>query len=488
MAEVDDLNSSVAGQKGVVRRTLSRRHFLALLSGGVLYAAAGCPAPATPPAPAGSPAAGQPTVPAQAGSPTAAAQTAPTVAGAGGTSLRIVTFPGPNTHTDFVVRQLAEFVESQGGTLDTILVPFAELQNKVTSTIIAQDTSVDLFYVDAGFFPMVVGGLQPLNSFIERDGIDLSVVGEQLVNLYSKDGERYVLPVESDSPFLVYRSDLYDNPDEQAAYQDETGQELRPPTTFDELVATSQFWTRRQGEPLAGQPVAQDFYGCALSGRTYISTTRMWEIFLHGYGGQILGEDLHPQLTSEAAQQALQLYTDLELRYQVTPPGMTTIDAPGQGVLLNQGRAAQAVTYPSGIPSNPLPGITFDAVPFYEATEKAWGVGISRASRNMDFAWEAMKSMWTREKQLEFGRLGAEPTWNEVLEDEELVAQRPLLRALVEVHRRSRPQVQIPEIGFIWNLSAQPIADVVANNMSVADALQKTHTQIENLLSQAGYF
>ena len=43
---------------------------------------------------------------------------------------------------------------------------------------------------------------------------------------------------------------------------------------------------------MAGQPVAQDFYGCALSGRTYISTTRMWEMFLHGYGGQILADDL----------------------------------------------------------------------------------------------------------------------------------------------------------------------------------------------------
>ncbi|MHB1004997.1 MAG: extracellular solute-binding protein [Chloroflexota bacterium] len=456
-------------RNGLLAQRLTRRRVMALACVGTMAALAGCQA--TPSA-----------------SPTAGQKTGAATVSAGGKALRMVSFPGPNTHTDFVVRQLTEYLQSKGATLNTILVPFAELQNKVTATIIAQDSSVDLFYVDSGFFPMVAGGLEPLKKYIDRDKIDLKVVGDQLVNLYSKDGQPYAFPVESDTSFLLYRSDLYSNPEEQAAYKSQTGKDLKPPTTFDDLVSTSQFWTRKQGQKLAGQPVEQDFYGCSLSGRTYISTTRQWEMFLFGYGGRLLDEKLHPQLTSEAAQKALQLYTDLELKYKVTPPGITTVDAPGVGVLLNQGRTAQSPIYPSGIPSNPKPGITFDAVPFYQATEKAWGVGINKASKNIDLAWDAIKSMWTKEKQLQFGQLGAEPTWNDVLADAGLVAKRPLLKALVEVHKNSRPQVQIPEIGYIWNIAAQPIADVSANKVSVPDALKKANDQIENMMKQAGYY
>lgn len=405
-----------------------------------------------------------------------------------GKQLRLLTFTGPGTHPAFTQQILSDWAQAHGATLDTVSVPFGQLPNKIMTTIVAQDSSIDMFYVDSGAFPLIAGGLEPLDPFIERDNPDLSQIGEQLIGLYTKDGQRYSIPHESDTPFLVYRSDLFESPAEQEAFSAASNRELTPPTTFEELREVAQFFTRGAGETLNGEPLANDFYGCALAGRSYISTSRQWEMFLFGYGGTVLDEDLHPVFNNQAGQDATAFYTDMALEWNVTQPSITADGAPEVGVLLNEGRAAMAVIYPSGIPNNPIPGAQFNAVPWYSAIEKAWGIAISRFSQNKDIVWEMIKHLSEAETQLQFGNMGAEPTRSDVLANPELVSQRPLLEALVEVHERSRPQIQIPEISYIWDLESQPIGDVIANGMTVPDALDKTVNQVEDVLSNAGYY
>lgn len=405
-----------------------------------------------------------------------------------GKQLRLLSFTGPGTHPAFTQQILSDWAQTHGATLDVVTVPFGQLPNKIMTTIIAQDSSVDMFYVDSGAFPLVVGGLEPLDSYIERDSPDLSQIGDQLISLYSKDGQRYCIPHESDTPFLVYRTDLFESPIEQEAFRTTANRELTPPTTFEELLEVAQFFTRNSGETLNDAPLENDFYGCALAGRTYISTSRQWEMFLFGHGGTVLDEEFRPVFNGEPGQQATAFYTDMSVRWGVTQPSITSDGAPEVGVLMNEGRAATAVIYPSGIPNNPVPGTLFDAVPWYSAIEKGWGIAINRFSQNKDIVWEMIKHLASAETQLQFGQMGAEPTRSDVLSNPELVSQRPLLNALVEVHQRSLPQIQIPEISYVWDIESQPIGDVIANGMTVPDALNKTVDQIVSTLSDAGYY
>jgi multiple sugar transport system substrate-binding protein len=405
-----------------------------------------------------------------------------------GKHLRLLTFTGPGTHPAFTQEILTAWAQENGATLDSVTVPFGQLSNKIMTTIVAQDSSIDMFYIDSGAFPLIAGGLEPLDPYIERDGLDLSQIGEQLIGLYTLDGQRYCIPHESDTPFLVYRSDLFDSAAEQEAFRAEAGRDLVPPTTFEELLEVAQFFTRSAGETLNEATLENDFYGCALSGRTYISTSRQWEMFLFGFGGTVLDEELRPVFNNEAGHDATAFYTDMALKWGVTQPSIASDGAPEVGVLMNEGRAAMAVIYPSGIPKEPVPGATFNAVPWYSAIEKAWGIAINRYSQNKDIVWEMIKHLSEADTQLQFGQMGAEPTRSDVLANPELVEQRPLLNALVEVHERSRPQTQIPEIGFIWDLESQPIGDIIANGMSVQDALDKTVAQISDVLTNAGYY
>ena len=404
-----------------------------------------------------------------------------------GKSLKLLAFQGPGTHVAFTIQLLTEWVQQNGGKLSTITVPYSALLDKVMATIIAEDASVDAFYLDFGFVPFVQRGLTPLDPFLPEAAEARAHISPTLLELYSVNSEHYCIPHESDTPLLIYRQDLFEAPAEQAAYKQKFGTELRFPQNFDELLQVAQFFYRKKGDTLAGQPTANEFYGIALSGKPYISTSRQWEMFLHGFGGRVLNDKNRPVFNDEAGQKATAFYTDFVTKYQVAPPGTATIDAPGVDTLLNRGAAAMAPIYPSGIPYQAAPGITFGGVPWYSATAKAWGLCAHRASKNLPAVWQAIKFLNERQTQLRFGLMGAEPTRDDVLSDPQLVAKRPLLQAMIEVHRRSRPQPQIPEVAYIWNTESQPISEIIAQHTPVKQALDKTVNEITQYLKQAGY-
>jgi len=60
---------------------------------------------------------------------------------------------------------------------------------------------------------------------------------------------------------LYYRKDLFENPEEKAAFQKKYNRELAPPTTWKEWLQTAEFFTRKQGDTLAGQKLDHPFYG-----------------------------------------------------------------------------------------------------------------------------------------------------------------------------------------------------------------------------------
>lgn len=405
-----------------------------------------------------------------------------------GKHLKLLAFQGPGSHPAFTIQLLTEWAEKNGATLSTVTVPFSALLDKVMATIIAGDASVDAFYLDSGFVPFVQRGLAPIDALLPEMAEARSHISPTLLELYSVKGQHYCVPHESDTPLLIYRQDLFDSDVEKAAYRQKFNKDLSPPETFDDLVQLAQFFFRKSGDKLAGETVSQDFYGIALSGKPYISTSRQWEMFLHGFGGRVLDEKYHPVFNDAAGQKATAFYTDFVTKYNVAPPGTATIDAPGVDTLLNRGAAAMAPIYPSGIPFQPNPGIRFNGVPWYSATEKAWGLCGHRASRNLPVVWEAIKFLNQRETQLQFGMMGAEPTRDDVLTDPTLVEKRPLLKAMVQVHKRSRPQIQIPEISYLWNIETQPISEIIAQHVPVKDALDKTVAEITNYMKQAGYY
>ena len=409
----------------------------------------------------------------------------------GAKTLGFVTFPGPGTHAEFTQRLVEEWAKQNGHVIRSQVVPFVQLRDKIMVTMIARDPSVDFYYVDSGPYPLFAHGLAPLNDFIVRDKLDLSAIAKPLLDVFTVEGKSHSIPHESDTSLLVYRDELFSDATERRNFRQKYGRDLTPPKTFDEMMQVAEFFTRKKGEPLAGKPLEDSLYGVALSGRTYISTTRLFQMFLHGAGARTFDGNLCPAFNGEGAQKALQFFVDL-VNKGFAVPGVMTTGTPEIVVLMNEGRAAMSATYPTGIGIGSRPGFRYKSAPWYPATTKAWGLAIAEHSKNKEEVWSLIKFMIQKDTQMRFGLksagLGAEPTRSDVLRDPKLLAERPTLAAMAETHERSIPQTNIPEMAYVWDIQAEPIADVLVNKMPVKAALDKAVGKTYKLLQDAGYY
>ena len=136
-------------------------------------------------------------------------------------------------------------------------------------------------------------------------------------------------------PFFTYqqalwlRQDVYDDPTEQANFLAECGYELAPPTTYDELYAQEEFFTREKGELLKGEPLEWDLYGCAIGGRVEINDDTSADIW--GRGGHWFdiirdeqGNAIEYVVTKENKEVIGEALTSMKKQFQWASPGCLT--------------------------------------------------------------------------------------------------------------------------------------------------------------------
>jgi ABC-type sugar transport system, periplasmic component len=108
---------------------------------------------------------------------------------------------------------------------------------------------------------------------------------------------------------LMYRADLFENAEEQAAFQAQYGRELRPRETWDEWLEVAEFFTRPAGATLAGETLTQPFYGTAEFGRRGFSYA--WYLNRAASNGVTLfDEQMNTDINSPQAVAALQNMID----------------------------------------------------------------------------------------------------------------------------------------------------------------------------------
>jgi len=72
------------------------------------------------------------------------------------------------------------------------------------------------------------------------------------------------IPYYTYTMMTIYRQDLLEDPTEKANFKKKYGYELAPVETWEQVRDQSEFFTRKKGELLKGQPLKEDFYGCSL--------------------------------------------------------------------------------------------------------------------------------------------------------------------------------------------------------------------------------
>ena len=196
-------------------------------------------------------------------------------------------------------------------------VPFEGVYEKLKTEFVAGTGAFDV----VTFYPAYIGDfagngyLEPLDEYMAKEPATVwdpnpADVLAPFWELYCKFGGKvYALPIDGDVHMLMYRKDLFEHPDEQAAFKAKYGKDLAPPETWEDWLQIGEFFTRKKGETLAGQVLERDFYGSAefaKRGFSFAWFVDRWAAF----GEPYFDEQMNPLVNSPNAVKALQNFVD----------------------------------------------------------------------------------------------------------------------------------------------------------------------------------
>lgn len=353
-------------------------------------------------------------------------------------TIRILMETVPDTR--YIQELLPQFEEETGIDVEIEAISYIDMHSKLVPQLIAPEGSYDLIVVDfywVGEFTKA-GWLMPLDDLVERDGVDVDVYVPKLMDLVGRvDGVLYMLPFYNYSMALIYRQDLIDDADEQAAFQEAYGMELRVPQTWDE------YW--------------------------------------------------NPLLDSPEAIRAMEYYREAVENY--SPAGSEAYCFDEAFNVMAQGRAYSFVTFnilyagfedpessevagKVGITPNPGGGLN-----------GGWGWAIPNSSPNKEAAWTFMKWAESAAVAKERAMLGGAPTQAQIFTDADVMAARPYYPILGEILAGTKDfpvftytTEFVEQVGLELNLAAtgeKPVAEAMAAAQEKLHALLVKDGKIE---------
>lgn len=214
------------------------------------------------------------------------------------------------------------YTKTTGVKVNFVELPYNGLYNRVNSELSTGSVSFDVAALDAVWLPAFAAGLQPLNSMytsaVKADNFP-SVVQE------AKVGNNYVgMPAFANSEILYYRTDLFNDPANQAAFKAKYGYDLKAPTTWQQYTDAAEFFTKNgmYGAPLPGAEETQYLAVLSQAGEK--------NMVLNAAGTK-------STLGDAASLKALNYYTSLA---KFAPPGVAAADWNAAQNSYNQGKSA----------------------------------------------------------------------------------------------------------------------------------------------------
>jgi multiple sugar transport system substrate-binding protein len=119
--------------------------------------------------------------------------------------------------------------------VETTIIPWAQYWTKL-QTSLPSDNGPDVFWSNLAhaidYYP--AGLVEPIDSYVQRDGVDLTPFPQALIDMYSYDGKLYGLPKDYDTIALFYNKAIFDA--KQVAYPTDEW-------TWDDLLKAAQALT-----------------------------------------------------------------------------------------------------------------------------------------------------------------------------------------------------------------------------------------------------
>ena len=363
--------------------------------------------------------------------------------------------------------------------------PWGSFQERIVSESIAGTGAFDvILWLDA-WGPSFIQTLDPLEPYIERDGIDYaSDYPPSFLEAAVLEGTQYGFPARTHAFVLFYNKEVFD----------ELG--LEPPTTWDELLEAGR--TIQENTDMAG---IANYYGVGSAQNLFV-----WALQLWGNGGDIFDENYRPIFNNEAGVAATELYASMA---EIGPESQFSNIEGDAATSLAQGESAMMITWWWWASSFEDPEITAEDVlgkiahaplPAYEGKEPVGfalsePIGISSFSKNKDAAWEFLKFLSSPQFDKEVVMDKSKPETNTVvvshtsnLNDPEInEANGGLHESAAPGLANSRLMPLIPEWAEVSSILDVAINDI-ALGADVQATLDEAAADVEAVMDRAGYY
>jgi multiple sugar transport system substrate-binding protein len=390
------------------------------------------------------------------------------------------------------------YEEEYGIAVNVIQEPWGSFGDLFFTEMSAQGTSYDMVIGDSQWLGQgsTQGHYEDLTGFLTETGIADSVTPATL-QYYGEyppgSGTYWAYPTEGDANGWAYRRDLFENPDEQAAFQAEYGYELAPPETYDQLMDIANFFTRPE----------ENLYGVAIYTQAdYDALTMGYQNVMFSYGGNWADQNYNAEgvVNSPENVAAAEFYRELYDCCQ--PPGLSNAFYVETNDAFIGGQAAMAMNYFAFFPALVNPEVSPYAAdtgffvnpkgPNGEQFAALGGQGMSVISYIADDRKEAAKEFiqWFAQPEIqqEWAALGGYTCNSDVLESDLFLEASPFNPAFAETMTFVKDFWNIPEYGELLRISQTELGNYIVGGQGTAqEALDRMAEQQQQILEDAGY-
>ena len=224
-----------------------------------------------------------------------------------------------------------QFTKDTGITVNFVVVPYAGVFDKLSAEFAAGTSNYDVATIDVIWMAKFADLAEPLDAlFTDQVKGDLApaLLADSEVN-----GKWVGMPAWANAEILFYRTDLFADPQQQAAFKAKYGYDLAPPTTWQQFEDTAVFFTQDTNGD--GKP---DLYGTDVIGVN--PEEWMAEVLQAGSPGVVLDDKGNVIIDNDAHLNALQFYTDIACKDHAAPDGATQVDWGAAQNMFYQGQTA----------------------------------------------------------------------------------------------------------------------------------------------------
>lgn len=367
----------------------------------------------------------------------------------------------------------------------------------------------DEFYKKGSAFDLCIFDSQSLSEFASNDDvlllndlirhsskISVADFDSAALKLYAEypenSGNIYGLPINQDCMGLVYRKDLFEDPDEKRSFKQKFGYDLKVPETYDQLKDIADFFTRP----------TQNLYGIALYGsEDYDACTSAFNNILWSFGAELWNPAsgrAEDYVNSSRAKKALEYYKEL---FKYSPPGFYNAYVPEVNSAIISGQVALGMQWYyyfkefTDKTQNTNIKLSFATLPGQKDVNGnmnrfvmvgGQGISISQYSTHKEEAWKFLEWLMTKQQQWKWVEGGGMTGLASILKDPKFLEATPANNSFPYSMSITKDYWHLPEYPQLLKVLQKYVHGTITGKMQANEALDFCAAEQEKIFKKPG--